>query len=394
MQSNVPILKLGEVLTHRGEFITVDDLQTYKRVTAQLHAKGIILRDEVDGALLKTKKQRVCKGGDFIVAEIDAKLGGFGIVPSDLEGSIVSSHYFLFEINTTKLSREYLDFFIRTEEFQKQITARGSTNYAAIRPPDVLQLKIPIPPLKEQEYIVATLELLMAKIEEARKERTRAIEEKEKICYTFLAKKIENIGNFSLIEDVCEVKGGVQKCQERIPTNNPRRYITVAHVQRNLIDISDPRFLETTDQEFERWKLLPGDVLVIEGNGSADQIGRTALFRGEIKDCIHQNHVIRIRPNQKFVDPEYLNVYLNSSLGQQQMKEISRTTSGLFNLSVGRIKALKIPVPPLPEQHRIVVRLERLQAKVDAVKRLQMETEREMVALIPAVLAKAFGGSM
>jgi type I restriction enzyme S subunit len=237
---------------------------------------------------------------------------------------------------------------------------------------------------------VATLERLMAKIEELRRERAEAIEENEKICHTFSAKIFENIENFPLVDEICEVKGGVQKSQERTPTNNPRRYITVAHVQRNWIDINDPRFLETTDQEFERWKLLPGDVLVIEGNGSADQIGRTALFRGEIQDCIHQNHVIRIRPNQQLVDPEYLNVYLNSSLGQQQMKEISRTTSGLFNLSVGRIKSLKIPIPPPPEQRRIVAHLDHLQAKVDEVKRLQMETEREMEALVPAVLAKAF----
>ena len=133
-----PKVRLSEVLTHRKEFVTIDDLQTYKRPRVQLHAQGIVLRDEVPGALIKTKKQQPCRAGEFLVAEIDAKVGGFGIVPSSLDGSIVSSHYFLFIIDETKLDRRFLDFFIRTPAFREQVAAQGSTNYAAIRPAHVL----------------------------------------------------------------------------------------------------------------------------------------------------------------------------------------------------------------------------------------------------------------
>jgi hypothetical protein len=78
----------------------------------------------------------------------------------------------------------------------------------------------------------------------------------------------------------------------------PVRYLTLAHVQRDRILTDNPRFFEVTPEEFERWRLLPGDLLIIEGNGSAEQIGRTALFRGEIDNCVHQDHVIRIRPDR------------------------------------------------------------------------------------------------
>ena len=94
-----PAVSLGEVLKHRKEFITIDDSQEYKRCRIQLHAKGIVLRDLIEGARIKTKEQQVCRAGEFLVAEIDAKVGGFGIVPEDLDGAIVSSHYFLFEID-------------------------------------------------------------------------------------------------------------------------------------------------------------------------------------------------------------------------------------------------------------------------------------------------------
>ncbi len=81
-----PKARLGEALRHRKEFITIDDLTSYKRPRVQLHVQGIVLRDEVPGALIKTKTQQVCRTGDFLVAEIDAKVGGIGIVPESLDG--------------------------------------------------------------------------------------------------------------------------------------------------------------------------------------------------------------------------------------------------------------------------------------------------------------------
>ena len=141
-----PKIALSEVIIHRKEFIRIDDLQEYKRCRVQLHAKGIVLRDIIAGALIKTKKQQICRLGDFLVAEIDAKVGGYGIVPADLDSAIVSSHYFLFEVNDTQLDRRFLDFFIRTPDFRDQVSARGSTNYAAIRPKHVLNYTIPSPP--------------------------------------------------------------------------------------------------------------------------------------------------------------------------------------------------------------------------------------------------------
>ncbi|MBA2783787.1 MAG: restriction endonuclease subunit S [Rubrobacteraceae bacterium] len=137
-----------------------------------------------------------------------------------------------------------------------------------------------------------------------------------------------------------------------------------------------------------------GDVLVIEGNGSAEQIGRAALFRGEIEDCVHQNHVIRVRPDKARLLPEFLNAYFNSSAGRHEMLERSRTTSGLFNLSVGRIKQIEIPFPSLEEQRDTVIYLDYLQAKVDSLKRLQAETAAELDALLPSVLDRAFKGEL
>lgn len=76
------------------------------------------------------------------------------------------------------------------------------------------------------------------------------------------------------------------------------------------------------------------------------------------------------------------------------MLERSRTTSGLFNLSVGRIKRIELPVPSLDAQDQLVSYLDGLQAKVDPLKQLQAETSAELDALLPSVLDRAFKGRL
>jgi type I restriction enzyme S subunit len=92
MSQEWDLVPLGSAIQHRKEFIQIDDLKKYKRCRVKCHAHGIVLRDIVQGSGIRTKKQQVCKSGEFLVAEIDAKMGGFGIVPNDLDESIVSSH--------------------------------------------------------------------------------------------------------------------------------------------------------------------------------------------------------------------------------------------------------------------------------------------------------------
>jgi type I restriction enzyme S subunit len=181
-----PIVALGELLRQRKQFVQIDDTLEYKRCRVQLHAQGIVLRDRVTGMEVKTKAQQVCRAGEFLVAEIDAKVGGFGIVPDELEGAIVSSHYFLFEVNDARLDRRFLDYYIRTADFQDQVTAQGSTNYAAIRPADVLGYTIPVPQLDEQRRIVARIEALAARIAEARGLRQAAMAEAEALYRSIL----------------------------------------------------------------------------------------------------------------------------------------------------------------------------------------------------------------
>ena len=126
-------------------------------------------------------------------------------MPESLNGSIVSSHYFLFVVNESKLKLRFLDYFIRTPAFREQVAAQGSTNYAAIRPAHVLGYEIPLPPLAEQRRVVARIEELAAQIHEARTLRHQAAEEAEALFASFLT------ATFRLIPLAAE------KCCQKLP---------------------------------------------------------------------------------------------------------------------------------------------------------------------------------
>lgn len=156
---------LGEVMRHRKGSVTIDDTTTYKLCRVQVHRRGVVLRQELAGAAISTKKQQVCKAGDFLVAEMDAKVGGYGFVPPELDGAIVSSHYYLFEVDKKKLHPPYLEVVSQAEILQQQIVAKGSTNYSSIRPASVLEWQIPLPEdVEVQKRIANNFQVIQSKL--------------------------------------------------------------------------------------------------------------------------------------------------------------------------------------------------------------------------------------
>jgi len=393
-----PKVRLEEVLRHRKEFITIDDLTTYKRPRVQLHAQGIVLRDEIPGALIKTKAQQVCRTGEFLVAEIDAKVGGCGVVPESLNGAIVSSHYFLFVVDEAKLDRRFLDFFIRTPAFREQVAAQGSTNYAAIRPAHVLGYEIPLPPLMEQRRVVARIEQLAAQIHQARALRQQAAEEVEAIPLSKLSavfgREASRGGTTRLEELLVEAGyGSSEKCDtERAEGATP--VLRIPNVASERISLSDLKYARLNGRDSDRLFLSEGDVLVVRTNGSLDLVGRSAVVPKLNEPMAFASYMIRLRFDRNRIAPDYAQRMLQHLRVAGVLVDFARTTAGQYNVSLGRLRAAEIPVPPLSEQRRIVAELDALQAEVEALKRLQAETGTELDALLPALLDRAFKGEL
>jgi len=136
-------------------------------------------------------------------------------------------------------------------------------------------------------------------------------------------------------------------------------------VTRGHLDLSEVHEVELFEGELERYRLKAGDLLVVEGNGTLSQLGRGAMWRGQLANCVHQNHLIRVRVTQA-MNPQYLEYLWNSPLIATQIEKVGASTSGLHTLSVSKLRPLTVPVPPLAEQHRIVAALDEYFTHLDA----------------------------
>jgi type I restriction enzyme S subunit len=340
-------VRLGTVLRHRKEFITIDDLTPYKRPRVQLHVQGIVQRDEVVGALIKTKAQQVCRTGEFLVAEIDAKVGGFGIVPEFLDGSIVSSHYFLFVVDESELNLRFLDYFIRTPAFREQVEAQGSTNYAAIRPGHVLGYEIPLPSLTEQRRAVQQIEELAAEIHEARVLRREAAEEAKALPLAKLSvifkKESEKRGMIRLEDLLADANyGSSEKCQvDRTEGATP--VLRIPNVASERISLTNLKYAHLSQREREKLLLSAGDVLVVRTNGSLELVGRSAVVPELEEPCAFASYMIRLRFDRKRIRPDYAQRMLQHLRVSGVLVDFARTTAGQYNVSLGRLRAAEIP---------------------------------------------------
>ena len=193
--------------------------------------------------------------------------------------------------------------------------------------------------------------------------------------------------------DVSAIGGGIQKQPKRAPRMNALPFLRVANVGKGSLDLSEMHTIEVFEGEVSRYGLQRGDLLVVEGNGSPDQIGRAATWHGEIDPCVHQNHLIRVRPSLALL-PAYLELYWNSPDASRRVQAVASSTSGLHTLSTGKLKVLPVAVPPIGEQERIVVEAERQLSFVAACERTVVVGLALSGALRRSALKAAFEGRL
>lgn len=295
---------------------------------------------------------------------------------------------------------EWILRFILQPRVLEEATAYFSGSVGQQRVPEdyLLQLRLPLPPLAEQKRIAGILNEQMASVEKAR----AAAEAQLDAAKQLPASCLRAVFNSSVaqqwpkkpIHEVSSVAGGIQKSPSRAPSVFHRPFLTVRNVQRGWLDLTNVERFEITPNELERCRLQKGDLLVVEGNGSRDHIGRNAIFNNEIEDCIHQNHVIRVRFDVSKVDSEFISLYLNSNDGRAQMLEKAKTTTGLYTLSVNKVEELEIPVPHLSEQHSVAARLSEQMTAVEQTRKA-LEAQLAAINALPAALLRhAFQGAV
>lgn len=381
MTAGWPQTPLGECIQHRSEFIRLDDRESYLRCRVQLNGRGIVLRDRVQGVDVKTKEQQVCRAGELLVAEIDAKMGGVGIVPEELNGSIVSSHYFLFEINESKLRRKFLDYYVRTPEFQSQVKARGSTNYSAIRPYHVLAYTIPLPSPYEQDKIVAKLDAAAARVAEAKR----------------LCGEIESEANALL-----------QSLFQQLAESSPRRPMAeVAPLDRrpasvSVLDVYPQVAVRSFGKgTFHRETLAGAEItweqpfLVHAGDILLSNIkaweGAVAVAQPEDHGRYGSHRYLTCRAIDGVATPEWVAFFL---LTREGLEHLGRASPGSAdrNRTLGTKALMRIPIPCTDFDRQLWFGT--VQQKLREVRAEAARISHEAAAMLSSVLDRAFKGQL
>lgn len=276
--------------------------------------------------------------------------------------------------------------------------ATGST-FEAITGSQLRSHRVAVAPLVEQERIVAAIEEHFSRLDAVELGLQRGLQQLDTLKSAVLveafhaSRGLPSHWNWTTIGEVAEVRGGIQKQPKRRPNKNPAPFLRVANVLRGELLLDEVHQIEVFDGELQKYRLQAGDLLVVEGNGSPQQIGRAACWEGEIADCVHQNHLIRVRPGPNLV-PRYLALYWNAPHTASVLREVASSTSGLYTLSTAKVKSIPIPLAPLPEQQRIA---EEVDQQLEAHRRLEQSIRHaldRLRAVRRSILALAFSGQL
>ncbi len=258
---------------------------------------------------------------------------------------------------------------------------------------------VPLPPLDEQKRAMARIDELAAQIHEACTLRQQAAEEAEKL----MAGEEKRIWPGATLTDALPLEKAcvfLARGRQSEQGDSDHYLVKTQHVQQ-------ARYIPTLMRLAPHIaaKVKPdavaqdGDILI--ACSAAGCLGRVARFRDDGKKASTDTHVAIARPNKSIVDSDYLYAYLRGAQGQHQLRSRERgdwkrekISFRLTELNLNDLRKVPVPVPPFPEQRRIVSELEALQSAVDTLKRLQAETAAELDALLPSILDRAFKGNL
>jgi type I restriction enzyme S subunit len=335
--------------------------------------------------------------GDLLVSGINAAKGAIAIYGEENTEPITATiHYGAYIPNKSRVDVNYLWWLLRSNTFRdlllRYVPGGIKTELKAKR---LLPIPVPLPSVEEQRRIVAKIDKLAAKIEEARFLRQKATEEAEtvlssEISYLF-SKGKENGWNAGFLRDyvIDDCYGTSEKASD---DNSGTPIFRMGNIQSGRLDLRNLKYLHLNDKDRTKLLLEKGDILVNRTN-SAELVGKCAVFDLE-GEYGFASYLIRLRLDKNRAEPRLVASYINSPIGRAYMFSERKQMTGQANVNATKLKALPIVLPSLPEQCRIVAYLDGLQAKVEMLKQVGAQTSTELAALLPSILDKAFKGEL
>ena len=307
----------------------------------------------------------------------------------------------------------YLGWYLHSLQPLFEEMATGSTNQKELRPADLQAVRVPLPSLDEQDRIVLELEKHLTTVEfgmrglaAARRGRTlyrRAVLQAalgQSVAFPKANGDAHGSAlpalpagwEWSTVAEEGHAQLGRMLNKERSSGPHMRPYLRVANVLDDRLDLSDVKQMDFPPDEYERYQLQPGDILLNEGQ-SPELLGRPAMYRGELPGVCFQKTLLRFQAGGR-VNPEFALLVFLHYLYAGRFRRESRITTGIGHLTGVRFAAMEFPVAPLDEQLQIVARVRRQLAAADELDVTLEAGEADGRTLRASLLRDAFCGQL
>ena len=290
------------------------------------------------------------------------------------------------EANRTLLLPKYLYYFCLWFDFER---LNKAVTIPSLTKADLLKIEIDLPGVDKQTDIANRLE----QIEDIIALRQRQLQALDNLIK---ARFVEIFGDMLInpkglpekrLDSLADIVSGITKGR-KVKTDELYEvpYMAVSNVKDGYIDWTTVKTIMATGGEIDQYRLMPGDVLMTEG-GDPDKLGRGAIIYEPPKDCIHQNHIFRVRLKQDVLLPVFMAQYLQQQKSKRYFLGCAKQTTGIASINMKQLSALPVLVPPMKDQEEYAAFV----AQVDKSKVAVQKSLDETQVLFDAVMQKYFG---
>lgn len=303
--------------------------------------------------------------------------------------SWVNNHAHVLRARTGATTNRFLKYALDAADYRLHV---NGTTRLKLTQKSMNAIPTPLPPLAEQERIVAAIEEHLSRLDAAESALESALARTAALNGRLTDIMLGGDWPVRKLAEVAEVRLGRQRSPKNATGDRMRPYLRAANVGWSGLRLADVKEMQFSARESETYELKEGDLLLSEASGSPGEVGKPAQWRGEVAGCCFQNTLIRVRLGDG-LDPDFYEIYFRHQARTGRFADGSRGV-GIHHLGARTLADWRVPIPPIEFQQSLVTEWRLAADNVDRMRLVGTQQAARSKTLRRSILAAAFSGQL